>query len=70
MITRRDISSLLLAQVVQAQHSEPSSLPELPLSQAQIQELVKESRRAVEQAGLLRELPLDGVAPGFVFVAR
>lgn len=69
MITRRDISSLLLAQVVQAQHPEPSSLPELPLSQAQIQELVKESRRAVEQAGLLRELPLDGVAPGFVFVA-
>ena len=70
MLTRRDITGLLLAPALQAQQPPPGALRDLLLSPALHQELVEESRRAVQQASLLRELPLDDVAPGFVFLAR
>jgi hypothetical protein len=70
MMTRRDITGLLLAPALQSQQPDHGALRDLELSPAVLQELVEESRRAVQQASLLRELPLDGVAPGFVFLAR
>ena len=37
---------------------------------ALLREVADESRRAVQQASMLRELPLEGLAPGFIFLAR
>ena len=68
MLTRRDLT-LLLAPALQSPQP-PGALPELRLNPELVREIVNESRRAVEQASVLRELPLDGVAPGFVFLAR
>ena len=70
MVTRRKLSTLLLAPALQAQQPMPITLPDLPLEPALLREVTEESRRAVQQAGLLRELPLEGVAPAFVFLAR
>ena len=70
MITRRNLSNLLLAQALQAQQADPPAHRHLALSPALLREVADESRRAVQQASLLRELPLEGLAPGFVFRAR
>jgi hypothetical protein len=70
MLTRRDMTGLLLAPALQSPQADPGALRELQLSPAARQELIDESRRAVEQARFLSELPLDGVAPGFVFLPR
>lgn len=73
MLTRRELPNLLLLPAMQ-QHgaAEPaeSSPGGLHLSDAELQELAPERDRALRQADLLLDLPLDGVAPGFVFVAR
>ena len=71
MLTRRDLTGFLLAPAAQ-QPSAPeySALRELKLTPAALRDLLEESRRASQQASLLRELPLEGVAPGFVILAR
>ena len=70
MLTRRDMTGLLLAPAQQPPKPDFGALRELQLSPALQQELVEESRRAVQQASLLSELPLDNVAPGFIVLAR
>ena len=71
MITRRALSALLLAPPVQLpEAAPPTAIPGLPIDPADRQELAREGKRASQQAGWLQELPLEGVAPGFVFLVR
>lgn len=70
MLTRRNMTNVLLAPALQSPQPDLAVLRDLQLSPGVLRELAEESRRAVQQAGLLRELPLDGIAPGFVFLAR
>ena len=69
-MTRRELSALLLAPQLQLTGQAPAAIAELSLDPADERELAEEGKRALQQAGLLRELPLEGVAPGFVFLAR
>jgi hypothetical protein len=70
VITRRELSALLLAPPLQPTDAAPAAIQELQLEPAEQQALAEEGKRALQQAGWLRELPLEGVAPGFVFLAR
>ena len=70
MVTRRHVTGLLVAPALQSQQPETGSIRDLPLNPAQLKEVMEDGRRAVQQASLLSELPLDGIPPGFVFVAR
>lgn len=71
MLTRRELPNLLLMPAMQQHAPAAESSPGgLRLSAAELQELAPERDRALRQADLLLELPLDGVAPGFVFTAR
>jgi hypothetical protein len=68
-MTRRELHGLLLAPALQAQPPDPGDLRALPLDPASRQALSEAVHRAIRQAEQLRELPLDGVPPGFVFLA-
>jgi hypothetical protein len=70
MMTRREFRHALLPQVV----PQPDTSPKLPIAEIQLEdadlrEVAREADRAIKQAAWLRELPLGGVAPGFVFRA-
>lgn len=68
MITRRDASRLFFAAAAQAAAREDRLLHELHLSPSDLDQLAPGGERAVRDALILADLPLDGVAPGFVFV--
>ena len=68
MITRRELSALLLVPPLQLPDAGPAAIQELPLDPADRQELAREGKRALRQAGWLQELPVEGVAPGFAFL--
>jgi hypothetical protein len=75
MLSRRAAGGLLLAPALQsvpfqATPQEPSTIRELNLQPDLMREVIEVSRRQLQQASLLRDLPLDGVFPGFVFMAR
>lgn len=59
-----------MAPALQGQEQGPGGLVDLELDEATRSELAADVRRARQQATQLRELPLDGVPPGFVWLAR
>ena len=71
MVTRRELSNLLLLQGLQpAKVNLDLLLPDLHLSPSELREVAAGGERALREARWLEELPLDGVAPGFIFVPR
>jgi hypothetical protein len=67
-MTRRDLEKLLLAAPFSlAEAAGRTSIDDLHLDAATLEQLGREAERALEQARWLQELPLEGVVPGFVF---
>lgn len=72
MLTRRELSNVLLLLPALQQHSAAAeSAPGgLSMSQEELRDIAPDRDRALRQADSLEELPLNGVPPGFVFLAR